>query len=557
MPKLNLTAKPEHLGKIFQDEYIIPVYQRRYTWGKDECQQLVDDLTMFFDSGQAEYFLGCIVVTRNENNQGRCEVIDGQQRLTTLSLLIKALFDRDRSNTMLERFLKKVNPMTGNVIDELRIASEVWGEDKESLKTVILGDKDTLPKKNRFRANFEHIAEAIQDAPWIQSPEEFVKFGTKLQKNVLFLPIECESRDGALDIFRKLNDRGMALDDADIFKANLYENAEESARGQFIKDWDSLGANTKDGFVERLFRIHMHVLLSQRDGKASKEPELRSFFGERTGLLNGKSGADVVNHIRKYRAIFTDWDGGAVINIWWGVLAEFPNVWWHYPLFVFLNKHGNWNAGEGVFSLPEDKRDEFISLLRETARYCFIKGVVTNSVDKIKQTIFKVCHAIETGADDYVSVYRENAEGDARRLCEKLNAGEYGKYWKGLVLIHSALHPTQKESDNNRQGYADLLGNERGYTFEHILPRKRDHYVHWDKDKHEDDLGKLGNLVPFEGYLNKKASNESFTFKKGKYEDSKLAEVRKLAAEVAEWTPEQLQKRHKEVIDRLLDFFKY
>ena len=138
MPQL--TAETKTIQEIFQREYVIPAYQRRYSWDKDQCQQLMDDLLLFYDENtetSEQYFLGCLVIAK-ENN--RWAVIDGQQRLTTLSLAIKAIFNRSQENRGLELMLKKWDSVKGEVLDELRLTSEVLDEDKENFKQVLLGD---------------------------------------------------------------------------------------------------------------------------------------------------------------------------------------------------------------------------------------------------------------------------------------------------------------------------------------------------------------------------------------------------------------------------------
>ena len=101
MSKLNIDQKT--IKELFQDskaDFLIPDYQRPYAWGEDECQTLWDDIFSFaipnddatqFNDSADEYFLGPIVTYINNNRQ---EIIDGQQRLTTLMLLLRAFYDR-------------------------------------------------------------------------------------------------------------------------------------------------------------------------------------------------------------------------------------------------------------------------------------------------------------------------------------------------------------------------------------------------------------------------------------------------------------------------------
>ena len=96
-----LTATPETLKQAFAFKYIIPDYQRPYSWGNDECAQLWDDIAEAFDSKPDEhYFCGTIVVYMQNGVKERC-IIDGQQRLTTCILLLKALYEQASTFTVL------------------------------------------------------------------------------------------------------------------------------------------------------------------------------------------------------------------------------------------------------------------------------------------------------------------------------------------------------------------------------------------------------------------------------------------------------------------------
>lgn len=87
------TERKSVLEYLSKNKFLIPIYQRKYTWEIDECEQLWDDIRNFFENkdDDEEYFLGSIVMYKDKGKQN---IIDGQQRTTTLSLLIKALYDK-------------------------------------------------------------------------------------------------------------------------------------------------------------------------------------------------------------------------------------------------------------------------------------------------------------------------------------------------------------------------------------------------------------------------------------------------------------------------------
>ena len=100
---LTLSAEQKNIFNIFSGriKYIIPEYQRPYSWDREECLELIDDLKQSFKNEVNGYFLGNIVVANSLDSTYQLEVIDGQQRLTTLTLLMRVLLSFDSSNTKL------------------------------------------------------------------------------------------------------------------------------------------------------------------------------------------------------------------------------------------------------------------------------------------------------------------------------------------------------------------------------------------------------------------------------------------------------------------------
>ena len=232
----------------------IPDYQRPYAWQENECQTLWDDVFSFafpdddctkFDSDNNEYFLGAIVTYKNE--EGKMEVIDGQQRLTTLMLLLRAFYDyfknmQDENSKKIKQNIEKCIWRTdefGNAnFSVLKIDSEVaTDKDKEEFLNILRTGVATKEQKSNYASNFRFFQEKIRDFVF-NYPTYCALLPIRILNNCILLPIEAESQDTALRIFSTLNDRGLPLSDADIFKAQFYKYY--SGKGQkedFIKKW--------------------------------------------------------------------------------------------------------------------------------------------------------------------------------------------------------------------------------------------------------------------------------------------------------------------------------
>ena len=565
-----IEGKPQSIGKLFRSyEFEIPEFQRPYSWGEDECDQLWNDLKEFFDSEEEKYFLGSIVVYPKQDNENILCVIDGQQRLTTLLILIKLFFEKSGLDTILEKMIFKTDPRTGEIpktteVDgvkkkEPRIESRVLTcDDKKNLKLILEDNIASIDdKNNRFSTNYKLLKKHLEK--WwkgaaIPAREKII---SSLQYGVVMLPIRCETEDDALTLFQIINDRGKPLNDADIFKAKIYKVVPKEDRQAFIFRWDEIEQH------EDLFRIYMHISRAEK-GYISKEIGLRKYMLDQHFKSQDKLSQeyqrimDALESInwreRGNNSCSDDLDISSYENIYWGILKAYPNAYWKYPLHVFLHKHINmeWDDGDKVFSLEPGKGDEYIKLMEETLRFCLVKGVLYNAVNTIKDTIFRVCAAIYKG-EDYVAEYRKNIDDrEIENFYQKLEKSEIGKRYRTcLILLSSLLNPEQEPTD-----YSDFLQHRKTHI-EHILPKKWNNFDGFNQESHEKHIENIGNLMPLESNINIQAKNEFFSRKKEEYKKSAVQDAIDLSKNHGDsWSLGDIDARHAELFNRLKEFLK-
>lgn len=282
-------------------DFLIPDYQRPYAWQEKECQKLWDDIFEFtipendatkFDTND-EYFLGPIVTFMNKDK--KLEVIDGQQRLTTILLLLRAFYvkygnmqdEQSRSTREnIEKCIWKTDEFGKPNLDELKIDSEVAMDKYKDeflniLKTGIV-EKD---QKSKYAENYRFFQEKINN--FLDTyPGYFSYLPIRILNNCILLPIEAESRETALRIFSTLNDRGLPLSDADIFKAQFYKYySEKGEKDSFIKKWKKLEELCESIFhpsqgtpMDELFTRYMYFVRAKMGIKSSTTEALRSFY---------------------------------------------------------------------------------------------------------------------------------------------------------------------------------------------------------------------------------------------------------------------------------------
>ena len=551
----SIHAKPERVREIFGKEYIIPEYQRPYSWTEDQCDQLWEDITAFYEESKEEsgdsskYFLGNIVIYDTEKDHVFV-VVDGQQRLISLQLLIKALYGHAKTYHTLHQLLKKSNPRNGEIINEPRIESRAIDDDNDALRAIIIDNNKIEDSKNpRFQENYKLFRKWIEEWCGADTQKDLKSLIDSILDNVVLLPIHCDSEDDAQTLFQTINDRGLSLSDVDIFKSILYRKA--SDREKFMGDWKYLSQGSEDSREHEreyggLFRIQMHISRAQ-DRDISKEQGLRSYFKRKKKLEDHYS--EIMEGLKRSHDIRHKWYEYPEADAWWSILDAYPNSYWQFPLLVFLHKYGNLNA-DGQYEIQEDHKKDYLVLIQETVKYFYTVGVARNTINAVRDTTFKVCRAIEH-RENYAREYFSNEQWQrhTEEFENKMGISSYGRYLKGLVLIGAYLHQGQQKRCKE---YYEFLDS--GYHIEHILPKNWNHYDGWDQDSHGMDLNKLGNLVPLEYKLNIAARNSFFDRKKEKYAMSVVRDAKDLVR-FDNWTPERLTTRDGEIKKRIFDFF--
>ena len=256
---LSLSAEQKELLKIYNidEQYVIPSYQRPYSWEYDQCFQLFNDLQESFNV-QEDYFIGNIIIAKADNNKDVLELVDGQQRLITLLLIFKVLSLFQPEMKILKQIIEKEDWQGENKVPRIRsdvfeandgsILTDILNYSFETLKERFDSVKDKNGKIVEKLSNNKFEINILYFYSWIKYFREndgnLNDFTHYLLRRVYLLPIELsgptqdDANEKALVIFETMNNRGMSLEDADIFKAKLYNKAKKVEEHKlFIDLW--------------------------------------------------------------------------------------------------------------------------------------------------------------------------------------------------------------------------------------------------------------------------------------------------------------------------------
>ena len=408
MSKLNVDQKT--IKDLFQDkkaDFLIPDYQRPYAWGETECQTLWDDIFSFaipddgrteFDSN-SEYFLGPIVTFKNDD--AKMEVIDGQQRLTTLMLLLRAFYAKfghmqDKASVAtrqnIEKCIWKTDEFGEPDMAALKIDSEVaTDKDKDEFLDILRTGTIKAGQKSRYAANFKFFQNCIDDF-LAKYHTYFAYLPTRIMNNCILLPIEAESQDTALRIFSTLNDRGMPLSDSDIFKAQFYKYYTKLGQKDiFIKQWKDLEELTEKIFhpingtpMDELFTRYMYFRRAKMGIKSSTTEALRKFYEkDNYALLREPNTLDDMITLAHFWEDVSNQDkdrfSQRILRLLF-VLNYAPNGMWTYFVSVYFmqNKDANGLLDE----------EEFFHFLNKTIGFIWTYAVTNPGVNALRTPVY-------------------------------------------------------------------------------------------------------------------------------------------------------------------------
>jgi len=252
MPKID--AKEKAIRDVFHRDYAfsVPPYQRPYSWGTDQAKTLLSDLiaaSANFNVGMpanlvTPYFLGSIVVIKQEN-QPEAQIIDGQQRLTTLALLISALrtlfLDENSKAAFRELVLEQGNPLVGTQ-DRCRLV--LRGRDHAFFETNFLRHPTLAQLSGLLAVKLsdpqQHLAEnakaLLEDLSSLDPARRDILAAFLLQHTYLVI-VSTASLESAFRIFSVLNDRGLDLTVADILKSEVIGRIPTTAQDAYVEKW--------------------------------------------------------------------------------------------------------------------------------------------------------------------------------------------------------------------------------------------------------------------------------------------------------------------------------
>ena len=546
--------------------FLIPEYQRPYSWSDDEIITLFDDIWGFSidrtqPNGAKSYFLGC-VVSYKEN--GVRQIIDGQQRITSLFLLLRAVFamleNEDNKTEEVNNFISKIKPalwkeneMTGREDrSQMLLRSDVVSDSGNEILRHILETGTTVQgAEDNYSKNYNKFLELYTDKSQ-NSPNQIFHFIVALLNYTILLPVEADDQETALTIFNTLNNRGLPLSDADIFKSYIYKRLDDTGKRTFIEKWKALEADAAkvDESIQSLFYYHMFYLRAKEGDEKTTTPGVRKYYLEKN---KNRLTVDVIDDLSKSLHLWEvvnsrdaieseSWSQNMEIRKVLDCLSSYPNEFWKYPVSIFYMQ----------YKQQEDFEDIFLKFIRKLYVLLLTRYLEKPTISAVKGDILKLnvqiinsCHPVFNAGFEMRST-----EDEYEAQAEKLRTENL------LIVSHKKVERMLlKLLTYSVDGQEGLLPSY--WEIEHIFPQTWDSkYYNLNQEEANAKLEHLGNKLPLEKKLNISASNNYFDKKKEKYRESKIAICSKLGnSSLPEWNLDSIVENDKKVCEKLKGYF--
>lgn len=548
MKKLEAHEVP--LSKVFSSDYefAIPDYQRPYTWGTEQATQLLDDLYDAVDPNLDEpYFLGSVVLVKDPNVP-LAEVIDGQQRLTTLTILLsvlRELSDDEKDRDNLDKLIWEPGDTIQDLASRPRIRLRRRDEDffrkhvqdRGGLDVLEAGSAPANDAQKRIADNVKELRRLLDQ----KSPQERLALAKTIVQRTFLVIVSTPDLASAYRIFSVMNSRGVELSPADIFKSKVVGALPDVLKEKYAGKWEDLEVDLgRDGFVD----LFSHIRMVYMKIRARKELLQEFESSVLSGFLPDRPTAFVDEVLEPYGQAYRDVlasdyqsvDNPVKINRWLRRLHRLDNFDWQPPaLWAFTN-----HRFDTVWL------EEFLRKLDRLGASMLLRRWNTHQRgQRISQLLRELDE--DKGLD---SPALDLTPEERTEVIDRLGGDIYNQW---IVRKYVLIRLDELLSDPQAFRHEPKI-----VTVEHVLPQNPRFDSEWVRlftpDERVRWTHRLANLVLLSRNKNSEAKNYDFATKKTKYFTAKSVSNFPLTTQVLateSWTPEVLDQRQQDLINIL------
>ena len=563
---MKISQEPIKISDILKDKtFTIPLYQREYSWNLEQVSDLYYDIV---DSDDDGHFIGSLLLYELDKKKYKMEIVDGQQRTTTIFLLLFCILKildatkQVRSVIMIESLLFITDPGS-NLNDTSRSDPrlETGKRDKSLFKSIIKNEDFSAYKDGRRRSHknltntLDFFDQRISEILKNQGLDGIVKLTQKVI-NSKFIVMTAEKQSDKLQLFKTINARGLELTQGDLIKNELCRQIElsniDEDIDEAVENWDKIRSMIEEnGGDLDVFLFHYlnslddcQNLRAQLDKKHGVEKWEKKNYPPAPEKYVFDLYAEIIEKVR-HRKFLSD------------LLTAANN----YALFIKpANDKIHLNSLKAMAvnkcfplllnAIRKLSSENFNSICKHIDSLTFRHSILRKDPKELERFYYQLSESI---TDD------ENIRSVINKIKDHANFREEDKFKMEFISASPKRSVSRMILDRITKNQGEGVDwSNKDVHIEHIMPQNpiEEWKLLFDNDKieYEDYLNRLGNLTILQDRLNIRASNNSFNTKKEFYKSSHLAITNSLT-KYNNWGYDQILKRQEELYELARDFW--
>ncbi len=544
-----ITATEQSLIQVFSDDYFfkIPQYQRPYAWTTEHVEELLGDLidAMRRDS-DAPYFLGSIVLIKSDDD-AKSEVVDGQQRLTTLTMLLCVLRDIS-SNDEIDELIRQAGREIKGTKDRFRLRARQRDQSffeeniqrKNSLKCFLR--RDPVEFSDSQKHMFKNMRYLRQELSELDDGERH-NLAIYVAQKCFLVVVSASDVDSAHRIFSVMNDRGLDLSPTDVLKADVLGAISDSkSQDEYAVKWEGVEEEIRRDNFKDLF-AHIRMIYRKEKLRRTLEKEFQTHV---LGNLSSEKAIEFVDDVLQpyadaYRivskAVYQSTEDSEKVNALLRHLKRLDNFDWIPPAIAY-------------FHLRKGQTDLLLKFTRDLERLAYGLFIRRANINERIRRYAQVIRAIQNGDELFEDGNPlQLSHTERTEILEKLDGDIYNQYYNLAALLQRLDSVVAEEGATYQHSIVSI---------EHVLPQSPPDYSQWmcwfpDEEERKQWTHRLANLVLLSRRKNSRASNFEFERKKNEYFQNGTTTFALTTQVVGQskWTPKILECRQQELIGAL------
>lgn len=526
--------------------YEIPKFQRDYTWEQEQWDDLWQDINSLENNEENEHYMGYLVLQTSNNKN--FQIIDGQQRLTTLSILILTVLkslkelaskqiDADnnikRQESLLNSYIGYIDPVT--LISNNKLKLNRNSDDYYKHHMVLLNElplRNTNTSQKHMRDCFNWYYEKIEKK--FNSGESLAGFIDNIVDKLFFTVIEVSDQINAFKVFETLNARGVQLSSSDLLKNYLFSVVDETNHYiAEIEELEKIWGIIVGKLGENKFEDYLRYYWNSFNKTVSKKNLFKTIKNQiKTKEQVFELIRDLMNKADIYLALQSPED------VTWKDSPEVQLALWELKLYQI--RQTNSLLLISYSKLPFAKFKKLLQICSVISfRYNVIGGLNPNAQEDIYNSIaLKIYQSGDFAIKDFQAIYVSdlNFQNDFSSKSFKNTSRNHKVVKYVLTKIEEYKYQNEISPDS------DI------YNIEHILPESADEsWGSFNQEEIDRSIYKIGNLTILEKKLNSEADIKSFKEKKEYYQKSNAKLNKNIVEQYEDWTESKISIRQKEL----------